>query len=70
MVLQQVSCTVEKAGAWRILFRGSSLLLEARGPASYKRYPDHHFFVKLFRNEAVSISSSYPISAGVPLWRH
>lgn len=54
LISQQIACTAEKGATWRILFQGSSYLVRRRGPSSYKSFPDHHFFVRLFRNDAVS----------------
>jgi len=36
------------------IYGGRSSFVKWRGPASFKQFPDHHFFVTLFRNAAVS----------------
>jgi len=50
---EQTACTVEQAGAWKKLFGGSSYLIKQRGPAAFKAFPDHHMFVRLYRNSAI-----------------
>jgi hypothetical protein len=51
--MKQDPRTIENS-PWRKVFGGNARLVKQRGPSSYKSFPDHNFFTRLYRKDAVS----------------
>jgi hypothetical protein len=51
---KRITSTAEK-GAWKKIIGGNTHLVKERGPSNYRSFPEHHFFTRLYRVEAVSI---------------